>query len=289
MNPHDPSPVTTIARLEQAARRHDVPVEGGAVAWRRFGKGPPLVLVHGGHGSWLHWARNVEALSNEFELFVPDLPGYGDSAFPVESTLEALVASTRRSLDALISADTPIALAGFSFGGLVAAHLALQRGGVTRLALLGAAGHGGTRRPRGELRSWRNAHARQDRDALHEVMRHNLLMHMLAGDDPDDLAVEIHTRSCLRARFHSKTISRSGGLLGCLQRCSRPLLLVWGEHDVTATPAELAPAIVAGCANASAEVIGGAGHWVQYQRAEYIDALLLGWMRDDGRVAAPGG
>ena len=111
MNPHDPSPVTTIARLEQAARRHDVPVEGGAVAWRRFGKGPPLVLVHGGHGSWLHWARNVEALSNEFELFVPDLPGYGDSAFPVESTLEALVASTRRSLDALIGADTPIALA----------------------------------------------------------------------------------------------------------------------------------------------------------------------------------
>ena len=35
-----------------------------------------------------------------------------DFRLPVESTPEALVASTRRSLDALVGADTPIALAG---------------------------------------------------------------------------------------------------------------------------------------------------------------------------------
>jgi pimeloyl-ACP methyl ester carboxylesterase len=272
-----------IARLEQAATRLEVPVEDGVLVWRRFGKGPPLVLLHGGHGSWLHWARNIDALSNEFELWVPDLPGYGQSAAPVEPTLQALVAATRNSLDALIGSQTPIALAGFSFGGLVAANLAVQRPQVTRLALLGPAGHGGTRRPRGELRSWREAYTRQDQDALREVMRHNLLMHMLAGDDPDALAVEIHTRSCLRTRFHSKTISRSGGLADCLRRFGRPLLLTWGEHDVTAIPAELAPALVARCANARAEVIADAGHWVQYQRPEQINALLLGWMRDDGR------
>jgi pimeloyl-ACP methyl ester carboxylesterase len=279
MNPHEPPSATAIARLEQAARRHDAPVEGGAVVWRRFGEGPPLVLLHGGHGSWLHWARNIEALSNDFELWLPDLPGFGDSASPLESTLNALVTSTHRSLDALIGANTPIALAGFSFGALVAAHLAAQRGEVTRLALLGAAGHGGPRRARGELRPWRDAHARQDRDALREVMRHNLLMHMLAGDDTDDLAIDIHTRSCLRTRFHSKTISRSGGLTECLRRFDRRLLLAWGEHDVTATPTELAPALVKTLADASVEVIPGAGHWVQYQAAERVDALLLDWLR----------
>ncbi len=142
----------SIARLEQAAERDEVLAAGvGPVLWRRCGEGPPLVLLHGGHGSWLHWARNITPLSREFELWLPDLPGYGDSALPVEPTLESLVAATRTSLDAMIGANTPIALAGFSFGGLVAAHLAVQRPHLTRMALLGPAGHGGARRPRGRL------------------------------------------------------------------------------------------------------------------------------------------
>jgi pimeloyl-ACP methyl ester carboxylesterase len=273
-------PLPAIVRLEKAATRHAVPADGTSVVWRRFGKGPPLVLLHGGHGSWLHWARNIDALSGEFELWLPDLPGYGDSAQPMEPTLDALVTATRISLDALIGAQTPMALAGFSFGGLVAAHLAAQRPGVTRMALLGPAGHGGPRRPRGDLRSWREAHARQDRAALPEVMRHNLLMHMLAGDDADALALEIHLRSCMETRFHSKTISRSGGLADCLRRFGGPLLLLWGEHDVTATPRELSSAFQRECVDARAEVIEGAGHWVQYQAAESINSLLLDWFRD---------
>jgi pimeloyl-ACP methyl ester carboxylesterase len=44
------------------------------------GAGRPLVLVHGGHGSWLHWVRNIEALSAKRTLWIPDLPGYGDSS-----------------------------------------------------------------------------------------------------------------------------------------------------------------------------------------------------------------
>jgi pimeloyl-ACP methyl ester carboxylesterase len=270
-------PSRTIAPLEQAAQRFDVPVRGGTVAWRRLGKGAPLVLLHGGHGNWLHWVRNVESLAADFELWIPDMPGYGDSSALAEPTLHALVAATRDSIDSLIGSETPIGLAGFSFGGLVAAHLALRRGHVTRMALLGPAGHGDRRRPRGELRSWREALARQDQEALHEVMRHNLMMRMLAGDAADAVAVEIHTRACLATRFHSKTISRSGGLIECLRQFAGPLLLMWGEHDVTATPSQLAPAIAAQCVEGRAEVIADAGHWVQYQAAADINARLRAW------------
>ena len=69
-----------IASLDARAERHDVDVGGGKrMAWRRFGEGAPLVLVHGGHGSWMHWIRNIEALSARHSLWIPDLPGYGDS------------------------------------------------------------------------------------------------------------------------------------------------------------------------------------------------------------------
>jgi pimeloyl-ACP methyl ester carboxylesterase len=125
--------------------------------------------------------------------------------------------------------------------------------------------------------SKRDAHARGDEEALREVMRHNLLTHMLAGTHADDLALNIHTRSCLATRFHSKAISRLRGLGECLRRFEGPLLLVWGEHDVTATPAQLAPTLVECCVDGHAEVIDGAAHWVQYQAAVRVDALLLDW------------
>ena len=262
--------------LNRRVQRHDLPFDGGHVTRRCLGEGPPLVLLHGGHGSWAHWVRNLDALSRRFKVCVPDLPGYGDSSAPASPALAALLEATRLTLDTLVGAATPIALAGFSFGGLVAARLAVQRGSVFALALLGPAGHGGPRRPRGELRSWREAQVSNDPAALRQIMRHNLQLHML--DSPaDDQALAIHTQACLRTRFHSKSISRAGGLADSLRALTCPVLLAWGEHDVTATPEQLAPMLAATCRHPQIRILANAGHWVQYEAAEEVNALLEAW------------
>jgi pimeloyl-ACP methyl ester carboxylesterase len=277
----DDCSVALITELEREARRHEVRFEGGRVVWRCFGKGKPLVLLHGGHGSWLHWARNVRALAAHRAVWVPDLPGYGDSAPPPEPTLRSLLDTTHHTLGALVGACTPIDLVGFSFGGLVAAHLALRRGGVSRLALLGPAGHGGTRRPRGGLRSWRQAYEHWDVAALAELMRHNLWVHMLHHPASiEDLALRIHTDACLKARFHSKPISRAGGLGDCLARFCRPVLLAWGEHDVTAEPAQAASLLTGSRNDCSVHVVPNAGHWVQFEAADAVNTLLLRWLEE---------
>ena len=257
-------------------QRHEMPIDGGQVTWRCLGEGPPLVLIHGGHGTWAHWARNVEALAERFKVCVVDLPGYGDSSAPASPTLASLLEATQGTLDALVGTQTPIRLAGFSFGGLVAARLAVQRGGIQALALLGPAGHGGARRPRGELRSWREAHKAGDDAALSAIMRHNLQLHMLAAP-ADAQALAIHTRACLCTRFRSKPISRAGGLADSLRALHCPVLLLWGEHDVTATPLELAPRLAAQCQDAQTKVLANAGHWVQHEAADQVNALLAGW------------
>lgn len=276
--------MTTQAELQDLAhrvQRQALPFDGGQVTWRCLGDGPPLVLLHGGHGAWTHWARNIDALSQRFRVCVADLPGYGDSSAPTSPTLASLLAATLHTLDALVGAQTPILLAGFSFGGLVASRLAVQRGGIQALALLGPAGHGGPRRPRGELRSWREAHKARDDVALGEVMRHNLQLHMLAAP-ADEQALAIHTQACLRTRFHSKSISRAGGLADSLRALHCPVLLAWGEHDVTATPLELAPLLAALCQRAQTELLASAGHWVQYEAADRVNALLVGWLSRAG-------
>ena len=44
---------------------------------------PPLLLVHGFPQSHVMWHRVAQALAPHFQIVLPDLRGYGDSAKPV--------------------------------------------------------------------------------------------------------------------------------------------------------------------------------------------------------------
>ena len=280
MNTPDPTTPDTIAALEHKAERRMVPAGGAEVCWRCFGAGPVLVLLHGGHGSWLHWVRNIDALAQRFTVCVPDMPGYGESSdVPVPGGLDALVRSTLASLDALIGPATPVRVAGFSFGGLVGAQLAALRPGVVQLALLGSAGHGTPRRPHGTLRSWKPAAASGDAGALSEVMRHNLGVHMLRTPHIDPLAVHVHTRSCLRTRFRSAEAARASLIGPLLDALPAALLLAWGEHDVTADPVTVLASLAIRHPARTTRTIAGAGHWVQYEQADVVNAMLLDWLQ----------
>src|SRR3989441_9456886 len=106
------------------------------------GGGPPVVLLQGGGGSWTHWARNITPRPRHFTVWVPDLPGFGDSGLPpgVE-TAEALADIVSSGLDDVVSPPAPVSLVGFSFGGIIAGLVAArQRDRVRTLVLIGAGG-----------------------------------------------------------------------------------------------------------------------------------------------------
>lgn len=55
--------------------------KGGDVVFQRLGDGPPLVLLHAfgpGH-SGNEWRRAAERLATDYRVWVPDLPGWGQS------------------------------------------------------------------------------------------------------------------------------------------------------------------------------------------------------------------
>jgi pimeloyl-ACP methyl ester carboxylesterase len=267
-----------IARTDALSVHHDAVHNGLRVRWRRFGEGPPLVLLHGGHGSWMHWLRNIEALSAAHTLWLPDMPGFNDSDAPpnpapgqeaLGPSLDALAAT----LDSLVGAQTEIDLGGFSFGGLVAAKLAQKRGGIRRLALVGSGGHGTVRRMKVDMINWRAASNREEERA---ALLHNLRALMLHEPSAIDApAFAIHDVSCHGTRFRSKEVSTAGGLQAALDALGGPQLLVWGEHDVTADSRPLVGQLTAGHPQREGAVVDGAGHWVQYERAAEVNALLL--------------
>ena len=264
-----------MAEYEKKCQRHLVDVAGQKVMWRQFGQGEPLLLIHGGHGSWLQWARNIDALSKHFTLYIADLAGYGDSSAPAFDDFENMVQVTAASIRTLLGPTSPFNLAGFSFGGLVSANVAAEGLAVKRLALLGPGGHGGPRRERGKLVNWKRALTDEE---LLEAMRFNLWAHMIYADEQlDPFAIGIHTHSCIHTLFRSRGISGRGLLGPALDVYTGPTLIVWGEHDVTCTPEYLMTHMIEGHANRRGVILPDVGHWVNFEDAVRVDPILIDW------------
>lgn len=275
----DQNGLAHIRHLERICHSHSIRHQTGFIRWRELGVGPPLVLFHGGHGSWLHWAKTIEALSTSHRVLVPDLPGYGDSdSLDSDANFPMLVEAITTSIETLLGADTTFDLAGFSFGGVIAGCLAQKHKRIRKLALLGAVGHGTRRRQAGSMLSWRDA---ESEHALLARMRHNLSVLMLHGP-ADPMALEIHRRSCIRARFRSKNTSLSTTLTNALERLEMPILMLWGEHDPTCDPYAVGAMWQAGRAERAHVIIAGAGHWVQYEAADEVNQRLRDWFGISG-------
>ena len=181
-----------VSRLEALATVQETPCGEGVMVWRTWGEQsgqqPPVVLFHGGSGSWTHWVRNIQPLvAAGRQVIASDLPGFGDSALPPSGgDADALVAPLADGLNDLLRGE-PCDLVGFSFGGLtagllLAAHPALAR----RLVLVGAPAMGVTPERQFELKAWRHLPTAAEQEAVH---RFNLAALMLKDASLIDLSL----------------------------------------------------------------------------------------------------
>ena len=247
----------------------------GGIAWRRWGEGPPIVLLHGGAGSWSHWRRNVAHLAATRTVWIPDLPGMGDSAdAPAPRDHEAIAAVIAENLGELIPGDA-FDLVGFSFGGIVAGFVAKKLSGRVRtLVLVGAGGLGLRKTNERILRSWRSLEDPGEREAAH---RFNLAALMLSkGTAIDEETLALYVADVVRTRVNSARSSRTPALKNCIAKLGIPVHGIWGREDVTAHGRfdDIHAMLHAAHPAAQLHVIDGAGHWVQYEQPEAFHAAL---------------
>ena len=270
-----PTPAEFIAALDRTSTRRTTPNGAGDVVWRVWGKGTPLVLLHGGTGSWMHWVRNIEALADDFMLLVPDLPGSGESGNPpAPVSADSIGAALAGGVATIIGPQTGFAVAGFSMGGLIAGYLVRHAGACAQcLVLVGATGTGAPRGPL-ELKSWRRLASDAEKAATH---RHNLGILMI--HDPgkiDEFAVHMQKINAERSRIRGKHVSHTGTLAEGLLGFGGRLAGIWGEFDATAIPymAERAEKLRQFQPQATFDVFPDAGHWVQYEAPEAFNRRL---------------
>jgi len=247
------------------------------MVWRLWGSGPPVVLLHGGSGSWTHWARNIMPLARHFTVWAPDLPGFGDSGLPLGvDTAEALVDIVSSGLNDVVSPPAPVSLVGFSFGGIIAGLLAArQRDRIRTLVLIGAGGLALGAAPTRQLVRITPEMTLAETRAAH---RENLEILMIA--DPtriDEAAVDAQMENVRRARFKIGEIPFSDALLRALPRITARLVAVWGARDVfpASSPERRRATLAAHHPEVDFRVIEGAGHWVNWEEADVVNTMLL--------------
>jgi pimeloyl-ACP methyl ester carboxylesterase len=108
-----------------SASREEIVLHGHRVSFRQAGDGPALVLTHGITGTWRHWERVIDPLSERFTVIAPDLLGHGESAKPRGDYSLGAFASGIRDLLLALGHDSAT-VAGHSLGGGIAMQFAYQ-------------------------------------------------------------------------------------------------------------------------------------------------------------------
>lgn len=265
-------------------RRFEAP--NGTVHWERFGRGDPLVLLHGTPFSSYVWRHVARALSDRFTVHVWDMPGYGASA-QFEGQ-DVSLAAQQGAFTALLrhwGLERP-AVVAHDFGGAVALRAAvLDRVAYARLALVDAVG----------VRPWGsdffrlvNAHAdvfgalpphlhealvrAYVSSAAHRELRAPTLDALVRPWLGERGQPAFYRQIAQAEERHTAEVEDGYGGL------DQPTLVVWGRED-TWLPLERGERLAAAVPGARLHPVEGAGHLVQEDAPAELVAALLDFLR----------
>lgn len=289
-NPSRPTgeaPAAIVDALDRSAKKLTTPCGDGSMVWRVWGSGEPLLLFHGGSGSWTHWLRNISGLSRHYQLWVPDLPGLGQSAMPPQPLIPATSADVIvAGLDQLLPEARNLRLVGFSFGGHVAGLTAARMGArVASLTLVGVAALGLAAEPREPFAKQR---AGMSAEQIAAVFQQNLRVLMFANpDNIDALAIHLQAENIKRARFRSRPFATSDGLARALADVGASVQTIWGTQDIIARGSldKRLEILRRHHHELQVRLIENAGHWVAYEAADRFNQALLELLAAPARAA----
>ncbi len=106
-------------------------INAGLVHYEAFGRGRPIVFLHGWLGSWRYWMQTMEALAVEHRVYALDLWGFGDSdksekRFDIEQYVSLLATFISE-----LGIEDPV-LVGHALGASVAVAYAKRFTDITR-------------------------------------------------------------------------------------------------------------------------------------------------------------
>ena len=250
-----------------------------------FGRGlPPLVLVHGAGGTYLHWPPDLRHLPDA-PAYALDLPGHGRSGGQARDTIEAysdVVYGFVRSLGL-----PPVVIMGHSMGGAIAQDFALRHKDL--LAGLALVGTGARLRVAGSILNG----LREDYPATARMIGE-----WAHASYPSEKMLKLYVQRLLEVpaevTYDDFVACNRFDLMEDVSRIDVPTLVVCGQED-RLTPPKYCSYLAANIPGAELVLVPAAGHMVMLEQPEEVTAAVerflhstfAGYQRDIGSAKRP--
>lgn len=225
---------------------------------------PRLVFAHYFGGSARSWAGLVDALGDDVECIVPNLPGFGGTEPPSELSLDAYVDAFDR-----LAGAAPYVAVGHSMGGKIVLALAARNPpAMTGLILIAASPPTPEPMTENERQASLDAYASRGaaRRQLSEISgRLSPDVRQVAVEDKLRVAEPVW-RWWLEEGSRDDILPATGGL-------ALRTLVIGGDDDKVMGD-ETAPMIARRLGNATLRNIPDAGHLLPLERPEAVAALI---------------
>lgn len=261
-------------------------VDGQRMVWLQGGNasGEAVVLLHGFGASKENWLPLLPFLARRYHLFIPDLPGWGESHFhaTAEYGMDQQVERVALWMKSVLP-KKPAHVVGSSMGGGISGLLAARHPELLHsVTLMNAAGVAGTQHTRFErqLMQGRNgliAHNMKGvLDLLATVMESRTLALLMAPAMYWDLVSRRHVNEHMFRHLLQIAPDES---LPAFSAISVPAFILWGEQDqvlhvsCAATFNTLIP-------DARVTLLPGVGHLPMVESPHHTASLLRRFWRD---------
>jgi pimeloyl-ACP methyl ester carboxylesterase len=279
-----------MSYISDTAETHFVATDDGRIAYRHFGvdRGIPVVLFQRFRGTIDHWdPAFLEVLARERPVIVFDNAGVGFSDGISANTMAGMAETAVRFIEALGLRE--VDALGWSVGGFVAQHVALQRPDLVRRLLVLGSGPGGENG------------APDPSDRVPEIMMKpdnddEDYLYLFFGLDEQGRRLGLESLRRLDTRLAAsgadsttETIGRQLQAIGAwganegsawerLEEITAPVLVANGAHDVM-VDAYHSFAMSQRLANSKTIFYGDAGHGFLFQHAEEFGNEVLDFLR----------
>ena len=196
---------------------------------QRSGDGAPLLVLHDPFGAV--WNDSLTRLSKQFDVLLPQHPGFGCTAMPAWlDTVHDLAYFYLDLMDALNLKG--IHLVGSSLGGWIAAEIAVRS--TARLASVTLVGAMGLFvKDARQSDTFLATDEQRVRESIHDSALADLI---IAKEVTEQNADRILQDNLVVARLTWQPRNHNPHLYKWLHRIKVPTLLMWGEHDTVVSP-----------------------------------------------------
>lgn len=289
---------------ELPVEHHFSELNGTRLHWVELGKGPLVVLLHGFPETWWSWRYQLPALAAAgFRAVAMDLRGFGDSAVRGPYDMATHTTDVCQLIESL--GETKARIVGHDWGGGIAWHLAAHRPErCERLAVLNCPHPQQMMRaffqrpsPTQLSKSWYMFFFQLPLlpEWLFTRDDASLVLRLLKASNPGGPAKPDEELQPFREALRKKGTARSmigiyraalkdalAGKHASWPRIEARTLLLWGLNDPALSFDALVPGTELRVPHLAVERVEGAGHFVQSDAPERVNARLVEFFSRSG-------